>query len=97
MVNTISREVPTFTELQAIKERLYPSRRSVVEFSEAQAMAYVWGRQDAGESGKDTGESIEFGRAYAMHEARYQADMIGCRHSIRDAFERWSKGQSIER
>lgn len=28
--------------------------------------AYVWGRQDAGESGQDTGFSLDFGKAYAM-------------------------------
>lgn len=30
------------------------------------AMAYVWGRQDAGESARDTGYSDTFGRVYAL-------------------------------
>lgn len=97
MSDVITRDVPTWTELEAAKSLLGPTGRETVTILESQAVSYVWGRQDAGESARDTGYSIEFGRAYGMHAARYEAQKVCYRNNIQTAFERWSKGQPIEK
>jgi hypothetical protein len=47
------------------------------------AMAYVWGRQDAGEAHRDTGISSDFGNLYAM--ARY----LGHGAPLQSAYHEW--------
>lgn len=61
------------------------ARARHAEMSRAQAMAYVWGRQDAGESARDTGYSGVFGAVYAV------ADYItnGYADSIQSAYHEW--------
>lgn len=60
-----------------------------VDIARAQATAYVWGRQDAGESLRDTGYSIDFGEAYAEHVRQYNEGKIGMRMNIQSAFNNW--------
>lgn len=62
-----------------------------VEYARGQATAYVWGRQDAGESVKDTGYSVEFGEAYAERKRKYETpnNGVGMMPNIQAAFEEW--------
>lgn len=53
------------------------------------AAAYVWGRQDAGDSPRDTGYSIDFANWYADMAADYEAGRIGMLPSIQEAYGRW--------
>lgn len=94
----IVRQIPSFGELYVMLRTLTDVKRARVETYQAQATSYVWGFQDASGAGaKDTGTSTDFGQAYAMHAARFEAEIIGCRHSIPESFKRWTKGEPIER
>jgi hypothetical protein len=95
-VGSDTKKKSVFEEYWALRATLSPAYRADVDFSHGQGVAYVWGRQDAGESPKDTGESTEFGNAYGLHAARYAAQLISFRRNIRDAFERWRDGKPIE-
>src|SRR5262249_964460 len=52
-----------------VTRELTDAERRTVECVRMQASAYVWGRQDAGDD--DTGESGDFGEAYAARQSRY--------------------------
>lgn len=54
---------------------------------------YVWGRQDAGESVKDTGVSRLFGAAYAAHVYRYRSGDHCSMSPVQDAYEAWLAGK----
>lgn len=60
-----------------------------VEIARAQATAYVWGRQDAGESNRDTGFSLDFGRYYADLKRDYLEGKPGHLPNIQGAYEKW--------
>lgn len=82
--------------LNDAKQALSERRQIAVEIAQAQAISYVWGRQDAGEDMKDTGFSIDFGRAYALHVCWYESQQICYRRNIESAFLRFRDGLSIE-
>lgn len=86
----------SYAEYRAALERVPEYRRIDVEILEAQAVSYVWGRQDAGESVRDTGWSTDFGHAYGLHAARFAASEICYRMNIERAFLRWREGKPIE-
>jgi hypothetical protein len=69
--------------------------RATVDTLYGQAMAYVWGRQDAGEGTRDTGDSQQFADAYGRHAAAYALGMIGMRSPIQEAFLIWRDGGTI--
>lgn len=74
---------------------LTPAQALTVEVARAQATGYVWGRQDAGESGRDTGYSLDFGEAYAAVKRAYVTEQ---RHScppIQSAFNEWRESRRI--
>jgi hypothetical protein len=80
------RKVPTYEECKA---KIRPD--SHARLLQAQAMAYVWGFQDGADKGaKDTGYSIDFGRAYGVYAAEYAAGERHCLHNIADAFTAWN-------
>lgn len=63
----------------------YRARRA--ETHRLQAMAYVWGRQDAGESTHDSGYSHAFGAVYALADYLsdgYAGNLIGAHHEWRE-------------
>lgn len=72
------------------------SARREVEQLKAQALAYVWGFQDAGEV-CDTDESMRFADAYGLHALDYAEGKRSCRHNLRDSYESWRKSGIIER
>lgn len=82
--------------LNDAKESLSKRAQLEVEMLQAQATAYVWGRQDAGEDPNDTGYSIDFGRTYAMHSCWHESGQLCYRRNIQDAFLRFRAGLSIE-
>jgi hypothetical protein len=61
------------------------ARARHAEMARGQAMAYIWGRQDAGESARDTGYSGVFGAVYAV--ADYLTN--GYADSIQSAYHEW--------
>lgn len=71
------------------------SVRKQVEILAAQATGYVWGRQDAGESARDTGYSADFGYAYGIHAAEYALGLSSSRRNIQDAFNRFKAGEDF--
>ncbi len=89
MSNAIERKVPTDAEY-AEKVRK-GSEAYTLGF---QAMAYVWGWQDAlGVGARNTGWSLDFGTAYAV----YAADSAGkSRMSIPNAFTQWNETGEIK-
>ena len=60
-----------------------------VNVAKAQATAYVWGRQDAGESDRDTGYSIDFGNAYAERVRLFVTEGTHFLPNIQSAFIEW--------
>jgi hypothetical protein len=62
----------------------------------AQAIGYVWGRQDQGLPG-DTADALTFGRIYAEHVHAYMTEKRFNQLNIRDAFESFSRDGVIER
>lgn len=66
-----------------------------VEIARAQAMAYVWGRQDAGESERDTGFSMAFAAAVAMVRELYETERTWCHRPLQDQFPEWRDTRMI--
>jgi hypothetical protein len=62
-----------------------------VQIARAQAAAYVWGRQDAGDSAKDTGYSLDFGNWYADRKRAYLEEKTHFLPSIQDAYAEWQQ------
>jgi hypothetical protein len=65
------------------------SRKHALDIARAQATAYVWGRQDAGESERDTGYSLDFGTAYVERKRAYLEGETGFMPNIETAFLEW--------
>lgn len=65
-----------------------------VEIARAQAAAYVWGRQDAGESNRDTGYSLDFGNAYAERKRAYLEGSTGYLPNLETAYLDWKQEQT---
>jgi hypothetical protein len=59
----------------------------------AQAMAYVWGRQDAGEGEKDTQVSQDFAAAFAERARAYAEGEsgVGFMPNLQSAWETWKR------
>lgn len=64
-----------------------PSKLETIHTLQAQAIAYVWGWQDAGGDVKDTERSSAFGWAYGTVAALYESGSIGSRPPIQDAWQ----------
>lgn len=67
--------------------------RATVDRLCSQAVAYVWGFQDAGGTVRDPERSAEFGYAYGIVAAKYewQRDGLGSRPAIQDAWRSWQE------
>jgi hypothetical protein len=97
MADEIVRETVDYATMRAMILALSDSQRKRVEYAGGQAMAYVWGRQDAlGTGARDTGWSTDFAHVYMMHDARYVTEQVGYRRNIQAAYDRWVTGQPIE-
>jgi hypothetical protein len=83
---------PIIDEYRELLAGMTETERTNVECLRAQSIGYVWGRQDAGESPKDTGASTDFGYVYGLHCARYSRGVSGFRKTVRDVFEAWVAG-----
>jgi hypothetical protein len=59
--------------------------------TEAQAIGYVWGRQDAGDGAYDSNAAWYFGQAYRERKRAYLAEESSWMPNIRDAFDYWSR------
>jgi hypothetical protein len=67
-----------------------------VEIAGAQATAYVWGRQDAGESAHDTRYSLDFGKYYAEKTRGFYGGTDGPGLSnIEGEYLRWRAAQEV--
>lgn len=67
-----------------------------VELAGSYAMTYVWGRQDAGESPRDSGEASRFSTDYAQHVRDYHEERRHSMLSLRNAYELWRATGRIE-
>jgi hypothetical protein len=56
-----------------------------------QAIAYVWGRQDAGDGDKDTDVSIQFGTFCFGRAYEYHSGASSFLNNIKSEWEEWSK------
>jgi hypothetical protein len=83
--------------LAGLVARLPAYQRRDVDQLHGQAIAYVWGWQDAGGAPKDTQVSTEFGYAYGIHAARFAVGVVSFRPSIQDAYQRWIQTGNVER
>lgn len=71
--------------------RVPERERGTVDRLCSQAVAYVWGFQDAGGEVKDTNRSTEFGYAYGIVAAKFawMRNGLGSRPPIQDAWKSW--------
>jgi hypothetical protein len=71
--------------------------RATVRTLTDQAIAYVWGFQDAGGEVRDTQRSTEFGWAYGTVAAKFewQSGGMGSRPPIQDAWRSWQEHGEI--
>ncbi len=74
---------------------LTAEKRGNAELLHAQAVAYVWGFQDAGGEDHDTARSSLFGNAYGLVAARFEAEEIHFRPPITDAWRSWQEYDEI--
>lgn len=84
--------VRTVNEIESWYSRLNalaPTRREDVNRAKAQAIAYVWGIQDATREQCDTEESISFGDAYGWHALEFAEERSCSQLNIRDAYRAW--------
>lgn len=70
--------------------------RHTLDIARAQATAYVWGRQDAGESDRDTGYSLDFGHYYAARKAAYLQGETGYMPNMETAYLDWRQEQEAD-
>lgn len=100
---TIARTIPTWTEWQVLAERVAElrfsrekGRSSALNELYTQAMGYAWGWQDAlGRGARDTGDAVDFARAYACYAAEYELGERGSRRPIQDAWAAWLKHGNV--
>ena len=76
-----------------VTRELTDAERRTVECARMQASAYVWGRQDAGDA--DTGDSGDFGKAYAARQSQHFANAWRTMPDIGSAFLEWRKTGEI--
>jgi hypothetical protein len=79
----------------SVTRELTAAEEHAVDIARATAAAYVWGRQDAGESGKDTGYSLEFADYFAAMKAAYLREERHMLPSVGDAFTEWRDTKAI--
>lgn len=65
----------------------YPAKVATIETLYSQAIAYVWGWQDAGGDVRDSERATAFGYAYGTVAALYEGSAIGSRPPIQDAWQ----------
>jgi hypothetical protein len=78
-----------------VKE-LTTEQKTRIDTARAQATAYVWGRQDAGESTRDTGYSVDFGNAYSFRMRQYVTEEKFFMPNIQGAFVEWRDTGTIK-
>lgn len=66
-----------------------------VTIAHAQAIGYVWGRQDAGEDPGDTGYSLAFGKAVALVASLFESEAIYTKRPLQDTFPLWRDTRMI--
>lgn len=72
-----------------------------VDYAQAQAIAYAWGRQDERKVGaeyseNDTLMSSQFGQAYAARKRAFLTEQSFFLPNIRDAYEEWMTTGTIK-
>jgi hypothetical protein len=87
--------VPELFNLMDLTAGLAEEKRKGIETAYAQAMAYVWGRQDAGESTKDTAYSLAFAAAFATRKHAYLTEQVWTMPNLHDAFVEWRESGII--
>jgi hypothetical protein len=83
--NAISATVNCLWVLPTVEEQI----------AHAQAAAYVWGRQDAGQSSRDTGDSLAFAEAYEQRRRDFGQGRSAFMPSLQSAFQEWRETGEI--
>jgi hypothetical protein len=65
------------------------------QIAHAQAAAYVWGRQDAGQSSRDTGDSLAFAEVYEQRRRDFGQGRSAFMPSLQPAFQEWRETGEI--
>lgn len=87
----------TWTAFENARADVPESRMRTVTVLEAQALAYVWGFQDAGGEVKDSSRATEFAWAYGIIAAHYESGKASSRPPIQDAWRSWNEfGEIID-
>ena len=71
-----------------VRERCYVLPTLNEEIAAAQAAAYVWGRQDAGEAG-NTGYSLDFADAFEARRRAFDRQETCFLPNLENAFTQW--------
>jgi hypothetical protein len=81
-----------------VESDLTTNQKYDLDMFEFQAIAYVWGWQDASNTGANaTGWATKFGQTYRAHALAAMRSEISVRHSIPVAHAYYRAGRSIER
>jgi hypothetical protein len=72
---------------------LTTAEEHAVDIARATGAAYVWGRQDAGESPRDTGYSITFAEHFAELKAAFLREETSMMPNVETAFVAWRDSQ----
>lgn len=87
-----------YTALNERRSALTDSQRLEVDTLMAQAIGYVWGRQDAGDQRSviEADGSLAFGHVYAHHAIDFETHAIFMRRSIPHGYELWLSGVPLD-
>lgn len=93
--NIDGRGTGDFREFRDAVAELHTRQGALVDSLAGQAMAYVWGWQDAGNGDRDSALAWQFHIAYGWHAYLYAAEKIGFRRPIQDAWKLWRDGTNL--
>jgi len=77
------------------EQRTELRRDMAAEYARGEATAYIWGWQDAGGDGKDTGYSIAFGRMFGELKRLHMAEEVSGLGNIERTFQQWREHRSV--
>jgi hypothetical protein len=76
-------------------DRLWVLATIEEQIAHAQAAAYVWGRQDAGQNARDTGDSLAFAAAFEERRRAFDQGRSVFMPSLQSAFREWRETGEI--
>ena len=86
-------DVPWWHQVLALVPDIH---RNEVDSLFAQAISYVWGREDAGDQILDASWGWNFAMAYGKHAAAFASEMISHRHPLAEAYRMFQAGRDLD-